>query len=164
MLESWSDKFVKKILRNTIWYLRCLNSSLFLYHLFFEYEQEKKEKSITPFFHSLLTSYEGWKKYRTWETKGLERERKRKYLNGVNEKVPKEEILVGFPWDSAGDVDVGCSEWKWNGMRGGNVCLREGRLRLEGRRTEKEGEREGTEGVEHKNRKVTRTSRRKNLV
>lgn len=43
------------------------------------------------------------------------------------------------------------------------MCLREGRLRLEGRRTEK-GEREGTEGVEHKNRKVTRTSRRKNLV
>lgn len=44
------------------------------------------------------------------------------------------------------------------------MCLREGRLRLEGRRTEKEGEREGTESVEHKNRKVTRTSRRKNLV
>lgn len=44
------------------------------------------------------------------------------------------------------------------------MCLREGRLSLEGRRTEKEGEREGTEGVEHKNRKVTRTSRRKNLV
>lgn len=47
----------------------------------------------------------------------------------------------------------------------GRKCVfKRGTIDLEGRRTEKEGEREGTEGVEHKNRKVTRTSRRKNLV
>lgn len=51
------------------------------------------------------------------------------------------------------------------------MCLREGRLRLGEeeeafgeRRTERERERKSTEGVEHKNRKVTRTSRRKNFM
>lgn len=64
--------------------------------------KKKKEKSITPFFHSLLTST---RESRTKDGRNIEvrderfgeRERKRKYLNGVNEKVPKEEILVGFP-------------------------------------------------------------------
>lgn len=48
----------------------------------------------------------------------------------------------------------------------GRKCVfKRGTIALGGKKNgERRREREGTEGVEHKNRKVTRTSRRKNLV
>lgn len=59
----------------------CLNSSLFLYHLFFEYEQEKKREidyTILSFSSNIdeRISYEGWKKYRSERRKAW-RERER---------------------------------------------------------------------------------------
>lgn len=68
----------------------------------------------------------GWRrKWRKGETE--------KYLNGVNEKVPKEEILVGFPGDrrtpaekeTCRATDGGNENRSGWGRGEGNVCLRE---------------------------------------